>query len=54
MEGFVIVINGSQALAIITKLSILDDAVVLDPPLQKYPKNKKKSPDINYILKPYI
>ena len=54
MKDFVIIVNGSQALAIITKLSILNDRAVLDPPLQKYPKNKKKSPDINYILKPYI
>ena len=33
MERFVIIINGFQPLAIITKRSILDVAAVLDPPL---------------------
>ena len=33
MERFVIIVNGFQPLTIITKCSILDDAVVLDPPL---------------------
>ena len=33
MERFVITVNGFQPLTIITKRSILDVAVVLDPPL---------------------
>ena len=33
MERFVIIVNGLQPLAIITKSSILDVAAVLDPPL---------------------
>ena len=33
MERFVIIVNGFQPLAIITKRSILDVAAVLDPPL---------------------
>ena len=33
MERFVIIVNGFQPLTIITKCSILDVAVVLDPPL---------------------
>ena len=33
MECFVITVNGFQSLTIITKRSILDVAVVLDPPL---------------------
>ena len=33
MEPFVIIINGSMALTVITKRSILDVAAVLDPPL---------------------
>ena len=33
MERFVIIVNGFQPLTIITKHSILDVAVVLDPPL---------------------
>ena len=33
MEHFVIIINGSQPLTIITKSSILDVAAVLDPTL---------------------
>ena len=32
MEGFVIIVNGFQQLTIIAKRSILDVAVVLDPP----------------------
>ena len=34
MELFVIIVNGFQPLTIITKSSILDVAVVLDPPLK--------------------
>ena len=33
MELFVIIVNGSKPLTIITKCSILDVAAVLDPPL---------------------
>ena len=33
MERFVIIVNGFQPLAIITKRSILDGAAALDPPL---------------------
>ena len=33
MERFVIIVNGFQPLTIITKRSILVDAVALDPPL---------------------
>ena len=33
MEHFVIIVNGWKPLTIITKSSILDVAVVLDPPL---------------------
>ena len=33
MERFVIIVNGSQPLTIITKCSILDLAAALDPPL---------------------
>ena len=33
MERFVIIVNGFQALTIITKRSILHVAAVLDPPL---------------------
>ena len=33
MEHFVIIVNGFQLLTVITKCSILDVAVVLDPPL---------------------
>ena len=35
MKCFVIIVNGWKQLTIITKRSILDAAVVLDPPLQK-------------------
>ena len=34
MERFVIIVNGSKPLTIITKRSIWDVATVLDPPLQ--------------------
>ena len=34
MDHFVIIVNGSKPLTIITKRSILDVAAVLDPPLQ--------------------
>ena len=33
MESFVIIVNGWKSLTVITKHSILDVAVVLDPPL---------------------
>ena len=33
MECFVIIVNGSQPLTVITKRSILDVAAALDPPL---------------------
>ena len=33
MEGFVIIVNGWKLLIIITKLSILDVATALDPPM---------------------
>ena len=33
MQRFVVIINGFQPLTVITKCSILDAAVVLDPPL---------------------
>ena len=33
MERFVIIVNGMKPLTIIIKLSILDVAAVLDPPL---------------------
>ena len=36
MEHFVIIVNGFQPLAIITKRSILDVAAVLDPPLYQH------------------
>ena len=36
MELFVIIVNGFQPLAIITKWSILDVAAVLDPPLRMW------------------
>ena len=35
MEHFVIIVNGFQALTIITKRSVLVVAVALDPPLRK-------------------
>ena len=35
MERFVIKVNGSKPLTIITKRSILDVAAALDPPLEK-------------------
>ena len=40
MERFVIIVNDSLPLAIITKRSMLDFAAVLDPPLNfnKHPK----------------
>ena len=40
MERFVIIVNDSLPLAIITKRSMLDVAAVLDPPLNfnKHPK----------------
>ena len=34
MECFVIIVNGFQPLTIVTKHSILDVAVALDPPLR--------------------
>ena len=34
MERSVIIVNGWKPLTIITKCSIFDDAVTLDPPLQ--------------------
>ena len=34
MERFVIIVSGWKPLTIITKRSILDDAAVLDPPLE--------------------
>ena len=34
MERFVIIVNGFQTLTIITKRSILDVAVALDPPMR--------------------
>ena len=34
MERFVIIVNGWKPLTIITKLSILDVAAALDPPLE--------------------
>ena len=46
MERFVIIVNGLQALTIITKRSILDNSAVLDPPLD--PKNDTK--EISYYL----
>ena len=47
LERFVIIVNGFQPLTIITKRSILDVAVVLDPPLEiveipHYDSNKFK------------
>ena len=36
MENFVIIVNGSKPLSIITKSFILDVAAVLDPPLASY------------------
>ena len=33
MESFVITVNGFKPLTVITKLSILDVAAVLDPPM---------------------
>ena len=33
MERFEIIVNGRKPLTIMTKCSILDDAAVLDPPL---------------------
>ena len=39
MERFVIIVNGSKPLTIITKLSILDVAAVLDPLLLSPGKN---------------
>ena len=33
MESFVITVNGYKPLTVITKLSILDVAAVLDPPM---------------------
>ena len=44
MELFVIIIDGFQPLAIITKCSILDVAAVLDPPLQSIEKNFLMNP----------
>ena len=35
MERFVIIVNGWKPLTIIAKLSVLDVAAALDPPLQK-------------------
>ena len=40
MELFLIVVNGSKPLTIITKCSILDVTAVLDPPLQKISEKK--------------
>ena len=39
MEHFVIIVNGFQTLTIITKRSILNGAVVLDPPLHSLPSH---------------
>ena len=36
IERFVIIVNGFQPLAVITKRSILDVAAALDPPLHLY------------------
>ena len=64
VERFVIIVNGFQPLTIITKRSMLDVAVVLDPPLvsickrvtlntvtfQRLPENQSKSlPICEYI-----
>ena len=64
MERFVIIVNGFQPLTIITKYSMLDVTVVLDPPLvsickkvalntvtfKKLPENQSKSlPICEYI-----
>ena len=38
IERFVIIVNGFQALTVITKRSILDAAAVLDAPLHLSPK----------------
>ena len=40
MDRFVIIVNGFQSLTIITKRSILDIAVVLDPPLYNWNINR--------------
>ena len=40
MERFVIIVNGWKSSTIITKHSILDVAVVLDPPLVLFPSQK--------------
>ena len=44
-KHFVIVVNDWKPLTIITKRSILDVAVVLDPPLDIYCKRIKNQPD---------
>ena len=44
MERFVIINNGFQPLAIITKRSILDVVAALDPPLRLVKKRKEKHP----------
>ena len=41
MEHFVIIVNGSRPLTIITRSSILDVAEVLDPPLSTSVQQKK-------------
>ena len=43
MERFVIIVNGFQALTIITKRSILDVAAALDPPLKQSKDLEKNS-----------
>ena len=54
MERFVIIVNDFQPLIIITKRSILDVAVVLDPPLitlEKAEKEQKEfKSEINKIV----
>ena len=46
MEHFVIIVNGRKPLTIITKSSILDVAVVLDPPLMKMMNCFKRMVDL--------
>ena len=56
MEHFVRIVNGWKLLTIITKRSILDVAVVLDPPLRMQTKSLRcfKSPlqyfDVSLVL----
>ena len=47
--SFVIIVNGFEPLTIITKCSVLDNAAVLDPPLNIVTNFRPQCIHINYI-----